>query len=98
MHPYPGGFMLNWSIVLLVLGILAVIDSQVNYGQIFRSANSVLFMLLALGVLIRTKILGTRGFRERLVRKNMELEARVDELERSLANLEKKQAEQNIPA
>jgi len=98
MHPYPGGFMLIWSIVLLVLGILAVIDSQVNYGQIFRSANSVLFMLLALGVLIRTKILGTRGFRERLVRKNMELEARVDELERSLANLEKKQAEQNIPA
>ena len=90
--------MLIWSIVLLVLGILAVIDSQVNYGQIFRSANSVLFMLLALGVLIRTKILGTRGFRERLVRKNMELEARVDELERSLANLEKKQAEQNIPA
>ena len=89
--------MLTWSIVLLILGILAVIDSQVNYGQIFRSANSVLFMLLALGILIRTKLLGTKGFRERLVRKNLELEARVDELERSLANLEKKQAEENVP-
>ncbi len=90
--------MLIWSIVLLVLGILAVIDSQVNYGQIFRSANSILFMLLALGVLIRTKILGTRGFRERLVRKNIELESRVEELERSLAQLEKKPVEENILA
>jgi hypothetical protein len=90
--------MLIWSIVLLSLGILAVIDSQVNYGHVFRSANSILFMLLALGVLIRTKILGTRGFRERLVRKNIELEARVEELERSLAQLEKQQVEQNIPA
>ncbi len=90
--------MLIWSIVLLVLGILAVIDSQVNYGHIFRSANSVLFMLLALGVLVRTKILGTRGFRERLVRKNIELESRVDELERSLAQLKEQQVEQNVPA
>jgi hypothetical protein len=98
MYPYPGGFMLIWSIVLLVLGILAVIDSQVNYGQVFRSANSVLFMLLALGVLIRTKILGTKGFRERLVRKNIELESRVEELERDLALLKKQQEQQNIPA
>lgn len=90
--------MLIWSIVLLGLGILAVIDSQVNYGQIFRSANSILFMLLALGVLIRTKILGTRGFREKLVRKNIELESRVEELERSLAQLKKERTEQNIPA
>ena len=90
--------MLIWSIVLLVLGILAVIDSQVNYGHVFRSANSVLFMLLSLGILIRTKVLGTKGFRERLVRKNIELEARVEELERSLGLLKKQQAEQNIPA
>ncbi len=90
--------MLTWSIVLLLLGILAVIDSQVNYGHIFRSANSIVFMLLALGILIRTKVLGTKGFRERLVRKNLELEARVEELERSLAQLEKQQVEENIPA
>ena len=89
--------MLIWSIVLLILGILAVIDSQVNYGQIFRSANSILFMLLALGVLVRTKILGTRGFRERLVRKNLELEARVEELERALNIVKKQPEEQNIP-
>ena len=90
--------MLIWSIVLLGLGILAVIDSQVNYGHIFRSANSVLFMLLALGVLIRTKIMGNKGFRERLVRKNIELESRVEELERSLAQLKEQQVEQNVPA
>jgi hypothetical protein len=90
--------MLVWSIVLLVLGILAVIDSQVNYGQVFRSANSLLFMLLSLGILVRTKVLGTKGFRERLVRKNIELEARVEELERSLAQMKNQQAEQNVPA
>ncbi len=90
--------MLIWSIVLLVIGILAVIDSQVNYGQIFRSANSVLFMLLALGVLIRTKILGTKGFRERLVRKNIELETEIQELKRSLAHLQKPPVEEKIPA
>lgn len=90
--------MLIWSIVLLSLGIMAVIDSQVNYGHIFRSANAVLFMLLSLGVLVRTKILGSRGFRERLVRKNIELESRVEELERSLAQLKKQSFEENIPA
>ncbi len=90
--------MLIWSIVLFGLGIVAVFDSQFNYGGIFRSANSVLFMLLALGVLIRTKILGTKGFRERLVRKNIELETEIQELKRSLAHLEKPPVEEKIPA
>jgi hypothetical protein len=55
-------------------------------------------MLLSLGVLIRTKILGNQGYRERLVRKNIELEAKVEELQRSLTLLEKQGVEQNIPA
>lgn len=89
--------MLIWSFVLLGLGILAVFDSQLNYGQIFRSANSVVYMLLSLGVLIRTKILKSQGYRERLVRKNIELEAKVEELQRSLTLLEKQGVEENIP-
>ena len=90
--------MLIWSFVLLGLGVLAVLDSQLNYGQIFRSANSVVYMLLSLGVLIRTKILKIQGYRERLVRKNIELEAKVEELQHSLTLLEKQGVDQNIPA
>jgi hypothetical protein len=90
--------MLIWSLVLFGLGILAVLDSQFNYGQIFRSANSIVYMLLSLGVLIRTKILGTKGYREWLVRRNIELEAKVEELQRSLTLLEQKAGKQDIPA
>ncbi|MEE9553172.1 MAG: hypothetical protein V3W18_02650 [candidate division Zixibacteria bacterium] len=90
--------MLIWSFVLLGLGILAVLDSQFNYGHIFRSTNAVVYLLLSLGVLIRTKILGNQGYRERLVRKNIELEAKVEELQRSLALLEKRDVKQNILA
>ena len=90
--------MLIWSFVLLGLGVIAVLDSQFNYGQIFRSANSVVYMLLSLGVLIRTKILKSQGYRERLVRKNIELEAKVEELQHSLTLLEKQGVEENIPS
>jgi hypothetical protein len=93
-----GGFMLIWSIMLLGLGVLAVLDSQFNYGHIFRSANSVIYMLLSLGILIRTKIMGTQGYREQLVRKNIELQEKVEELQRSLDNLKKQSVEKNIPA
>ena len=89
--------MLIWGFVLLGLGVFAVLDSQFNYGHIFRSANSVVYMLLSLGVLIRTKILRNQGYRERLVRKNIELEAKVEELQCSLTLLEKQGVEQNIP-
>ncbi len=90
--------MLTWSIVLLGLGALAVLDSQFNYGSIFRGANAVLFMLISLGILIRTKIMRKKAFREKLVRNNIELKAKVEELELSLAQYEKEQAEQNVPA
>ena len=73
--------MLIWSIVLFILGIVAVLDAQFNYSEIFRRANSLVFMFLSLGVLVRTKILINRGFRERLIRENIKLEAKVKELE-----------------
>lgn len=89
--------MLIWSFVLFGLGVFAVLDSQFNYGQIFRSANSIMYMLLSLGVLIRAKIMRTKGYREQLVRKNIELEEKVKELERTLALSEKRAIEQTIP-
>jgi hypothetical protein len=46
--------MLTWCAVLFALGLLAFLDSLLNMGEIFRRVNSVLFMLVSLGLLIRT--------------------------------------------
>ncbi|MBD3380640.1 MAG: hypothetical protein GF404_00445 [candidate division Zixibacteria bacterium] len=46
--------MLFWSAFLFLLGVGAFLDSLFNYGDIFRRVNSVLFMLISLGLLIRT--------------------------------------------
>ncbi len=46
--------MFFWCAVLFGLGILAFIDSIMNMGEIFRTVNSVVFMLLSLGLLVRT--------------------------------------------
>jgi hypothetical protein len=47
-------FMLGWCGLLFLLGILAFLDSILNMGEIFRRINSVLFMLISLGLLVRT--------------------------------------------
>ncbi|HUU44990.1 MAG TPA: hypothetical protein VM118_04590 [Acidobacteriota bacterium] len=46
--------MLVWCGILFMLGILAFMDSLYNYGEIFRQVNSIVFMLVSLGLLIRT--------------------------------------------
>jgi hypothetical protein len=46
--------MFVWCTVLFLLGIAAFMDTIFNYGEIFRQINSVLFMLISLGLLIRT--------------------------------------------
>ena len=46
--------MFVWCSILFVLGISAFLDSIFNMGEIFRQVNSVLFMLISLGLLIRT--------------------------------------------
>ncbi|MCH9024076.1 MAG: hypothetical protein IH931_01970 [candidate division Zixibacteria bacterium] len=46
--------MFIWCSILFVLGILAFLDSILNMGDIFRQVNSVFFMLISLGLLIRT--------------------------------------------
>jgi len=69
--------MLYWGLILFMLGIFAVLDSQFNYGYIFRSANSILFMLVSLGVLIRSRYLVRLGVKEQLMQNNDELRARM---------------------
>ena len=46
--------MFVWCALLFSLGVLAFLDTLFNYGEIFRQVNSVLFMLMSLGLLVRT--------------------------------------------
>lgn len=46
--------MLIWCAVLFFLGIAAFLDSLFAFGEIFRKINSVFFMLVSLGLLVRT--------------------------------------------
>ena len=52
--------MLIWCAVLFFLGVAAFLDSLFTFGEIFRTINSIFFMLISLGLLIRvsTKIKG----------------------------------------
>lgn len=50
--------MLTWCAILFVLGVLAFVDAMLAppYGDIFRKVNSLLFMLISLGMLIRLRM------------------------------------------
>jgi membrane protein DedA with SNARE-associated domain len=47
--------MLIWCTILFLLGVLAFLDAVFNYGDTFRRVNSLMFMLISLGVLIRLR-------------------------------------------
>jgi sensor histidine kinase YesM len=74
--------MLVWCIVLLFLGVAAFLDSVFTFGEIFRRINSVLFMLVSLGLLVRTSTKMRAAKRERLQKKVEDLERQVAELTR----------------
>jgi len=67
--------MLIWCAILFGLGILAFMDSLLNYGDIFRMINSVIFMLVALGLLVRTSMKIKMGQIEGLTERVRQLEA-----------------------
>ena len=70
--------MLAWCAILFLLGILAFMDTIFNYGDIFRRVNSVVFMLVSLGLLVRTSM-------KMRVKRVEGLLARVSELEEQVA-------------
>jgi len=74
--------MLIWCSVLLFLGVAAFLDSVFTFGEIFRRINSVLFMLVSLGLLVRTSTKIRAAKRERLQKKIEDLERQVAELNR----------------
>jgi hypothetical protein len=61
--------MIVWCIFLFVLGATAFIDALFFSGDIFRGVNSVIFMLIALGLLIRTGMKMKIGRIEKLMSK-----------------------------
>lgn len=70
--------MLAWCAILFVLGILAFMDTIFNYGEIFRRVNSVVFMLVSLGLLVRTSM-------KMRIKRIEGLIARISELEEEVA-------------
>lgn len=73
--------MFLWCGILFTLGILAFLDSIFNMGEIFRSVNSVLFMLISMALLIRT----TTKMKEKKLENS---EERIFKLEQQVKNLE----------
>ena len=76
--------MFIWCGLLFLLGIMAFVDSLLNMGEIFRQINSVLFMLISLGLLLRT----TTKMRSR---EREEYEKRVFAMEKELEVLKNNQ-------
>ena len=76
--------MLVWCIVLLFLGLAAFLDSIFTFGDIFRRINSVMFMLVSLGLLVRTSTKIRLAKREGY-------EKRIEELQRQIAEWNKKE-------
>lgn len=75
--------MFVWCTILFLLGITAFLDSLFNYGDIFRKVNSVLFMLVSLGLLVRT----TTKMKTRKIETYME---RIERLEKEVREKNKK--------
>ncbi len=89
--------MLVWCMVLFLLGIMALLDSLFNYGYIFRTANSFAFMLVALGILVRTRRLQKWGAREQLVMNNEELKERLMALKNTVEAEEREEPVEELP-
>jgi uncharacterized protein Yka (UPF0111/DUF47 family) len=69
--------MFVWCTILFLLGVTAFLDSLFNYGDIFRRVNSVLFMLVSLGLLVRTTT-------KMKMRKIETYEEKIDRLEKEV--------------
>ncbi len=74
--------MLTWCAVLFFLGVAAFLDSLFTFGEIFRTINSIFFMLISLGLLIRVSTKIKEGKRE-------SYEDRIQALEEKLKTQER---------
>lgn len=77
--------MLTWCALLFALGVTAFLDTLYNYGNIFRQVNSVLFMLVSLGLLVRTTTKMRLRITEGYIARIEKLEKELKEFTRGLA-------------
>lgn len=89
--------MLAWCIILFVLGILAFLDTIFNYGEIFRKVNSVVFMLVSLGLLVRTSMKMRLKRTEALIARVAELEEHIAKISGSPAPSTPEWEKQRVP-
>jgi hypothetical protein len=82
--------MLIWSLLMFALGAAAFLDAFFNYGELFRGVNAILFMLLSLGLLVRTSMLMRLKRTEKILDRTERLLARNAELENIVQDAEKK--------
>ena len=62
--------MFIWCVILFGLGVLAFLDSMYSYGEVFQRVNAVMFMMVSLGMLVRTRLLMQAKRYEKLVEEN----------------------------
>ncbi len=79
-----------WCSILVLLGIMAFLDSLFNMGEIFRQINSVLFMLISLALLVRT----TTKIRSRKIE---QYESRIISLEQQVRTLREGRKKLEVP-
>lgn len=79
--------MFIWCGILFFLGILAFLDSLFNMGELFRGVNSALFMLISLGLLVRTTSKMKTQKKENYEKRIFNLEQQVKNLEMSKEKL-----------
>lgn len=84
--------MLYWCVFLFFLGTMAFLDSFFNYGDIFRKINSIVFLMLSLGLLIRTSMMIKLQKKEKLTEQNTGLDRQLTESTTS-STTEKKELE-----
>lgn len=69
--------MLVWCIILFVMGILAFMDTLFNYGELFRRIDSVVYLLISLGLLVRISMKVKMKRFEGLITKVEQLESEL---------------------
>lgn len=76
--------MVVWCLMLFGLGAAAFLDTQYNYGLIFRQVNAVLFMSMSLAILYRITTKVRAGEREALEAKLAAAQNEIESLQTQL--------------
>jgi hypothetical protein len=69
--------MLVWWAMMFTLGALALCDSYLDFGGLFRQINSAIFLLASLGLLVRIVRKTQQHTKEKLVERIGELESEL---------------------